>query len=96
MRPRAEKTYTPKRKTPADGEGLSYLLGPGGLPETGASLFRPSGLRAKGARWRMLLGWHLFEPPTSAMSRPTGRINTRVDTPKLGWKLLAVKQVAWL
>ena len=24
MRPRAEKSYTPKRKTPADGEGLSF------------------------------------------------------------------------
>ena len=31
-----------------------------------------------------------------AVSRPIGRTKTRVDTPKLVWKLSTVKQVAWL
>ena len=61
---------------------VCHLVGPGGLPETGASLFRPFGLRAKGARWQMLLGSHLFEPPTSTMSRPIGRTTTLVDASK--------------
>jgi hypothetical protein len=62
---------------------LRNLVGPGGLPETGASLFRPSGLRAKGARWQMLRWSHLVEPPTSTMSRPIGRTKPRVDSSKL-------------
>ena len=47
---------------------VCHLVGPGGLPETGLSLFRPCGLRAKGARLQMLLGSHLLEPPARTRS----------------------------
>ena len=67
------------------------LVGPGGLPETGFSLFRPCGLRAAGARWQMLLGSHLVEPPTSTMSRPIGRTKTRVDALKVAGSIGLIK-----
>jgi len=47
---------------------VCHLVGPGGLPETGARLFRPRGLRAKGARCQMLLGLHLLELPVRTPS----------------------------
>ena len=65
---------------------VCHWVGPGGLPETGLSLFRPCGLRAIGARWQMLRWSHLVEPPTSTMSRPIGRAKARVDTRKLAAK----------
>jgi hypothetical protein len=61
---------------------VCHLVGPGGLPETGLSLFRPFGLHAAGARLQMLRS-HLFEPPISTMSRPIGRTKPRVDSSKL-------------
>ena len=62
------------------------MVGPGGLPETGLTLFRPCGLRAMGARWQMLRWSHLVVLPTSTMSRPIGRTKARVDTRKLAAK----------
>ena len=69
---------------------LINLVGPGRLPETGLSLFRPWGLRARGARCEMLLGSHLVEPPTSTMSRPIGRTKTRLDTQTFTFKDIAI------
>ena len=46
-----------------------------------------------GARWQMLPGSHLVEPPTSTMSRPIGRTKTRVDSSKLVRELCGVKDL---
>ena len=39
----------------------------------------------------MLLGSHLFEPPTSTMSRPVGRTKTRVDALKVAGSIGMIK-----
>ena len=48
-----------------------------------------------GARWQMLPGSHLVEPPTSTMSRPIGRTKTRVDTLKLTVNIFGIKFLSW-